>query len=136
MPARSRSSGGKSHTRNATFSPIPATAQPACGRPSTRIPATLRPSTSTSFGHLIRAGEPGPRAVTTSATATPATSGSNRGGSRITIEQSSARPGAAVHVLPWRPRPADCSAAVTTVPCGAPEAASSRARALVDPITR
>ena len=29
---------------------------------------------------------------------------------------------------PWRPRPAVCSSAVTTVPCGAPAAASSRAR--------
>ena len=36
-----------------TFSPTPSTAQPSCGRPSTRIPATLRPSIQTSFGHLI-----------------------------------------------------------------------------------
>ena len=114
----------------ATFTPIPTTAQPSCGRPSTRIPATLRPSTSTSLGHLIRASGP-----TRSATATPAASGSSRGGSRITTEHSSARPAGALHVRPWRPRPADCSAAVTTVPCGAPRSASSRARALVESVT-
>ena len=37
----SRSSGGSSSRRTATFRPIPSTAQPSCGRPSTRIPATL-----------------------------------------------------------------------------------------------
>ncbi len=73
---------------------------------------------------------------TTSATATPATSGSNRGGSRTTIEHSSARPAGADQVLPWRPRPADCSAAVTSVPCGAPRPANSRARAFVESVSR
>ena len=37
---------------------------------------------------------------------------------------------------PWRPRPAYCSAAVTSVPCGAPAAASARARSLVEVVAR
>ena len=43
-------------------------------------------------------------------------------------------PAGADQVRPWRPRPAVCSPAVTSVPCGAPAAASSRARSLVDPV--
>ena len=47
---------------------------------------------------------------------------------------SSARPGGALHVRPWRPRPARCSPAVTSVPCGAPAAASARASVLVESV--
>ena len=123
---------GSPRRASATLTPIPTTAQRSCGRPSTRIPATLRRRRATSFGHLIRgvrpddARPPRPRAA----------SGSSRGGSRITIEHSSARPAGALQVRPWRPRPADCSAAVTSVPCGAPRVASSRARALVESVRR
>ena len=53
--AVSRSSGGNSSSDVRTFSPMPTTAQPAAGRPSTRIPESLRRSIQTSFGHLIRA---------------------------------------------------------------------------------
>ena len=42
--------------------------------------------------------------------------------------------GGAAQVRPWRPRPSLCSPAVTTVPCGAPAAASSRARVLVESV--
>ena len=48
------------------------TAQPSAGRASTRMPASLRPSTSTSFGHLTRASPPA-----TSATARPPRSGNS-----------------------------------------------------------
>ena len=72
----------------------------------------------------------------TRATATPAASGSRSGGSRRTRLISSAVPGGADQVRPWRPRPADCSAAVTSVPCGAPACASARARSLVDAVAR
>ena len=51
----SRSSGGNASSSTATLRPIPSTTQPSCGRPSARIPATLRPSSSTSLGHLIAA---------------------------------------------------------------------------------
>ena len=143
-PARGRASSrcrgaraGRSSSRSATLRPIPITAHPSCGRPSTRMPATLRPSSHTSFGHLtaVRSGPP-MTASTVSATATPVASGSSRGGSRMTTEQSSARPAGATHTRPCRPRPAVCSAAVTTVPWGAPAAASSRARTFVESIRR
>ena len=37
---------------------------------------------------------------------------------------------------PWRPRPATWWSVVTSVPCGAPAAASSRARSFVEPVSR
>ena len=104
----SRSSGGSCSSWTATFSPIPSTAQPSCGLPSMRIPASLasrappdcgRPAGSgceaitTSFGHLIRASSPA-----TSQTATAAISGSSGGGERSTSDISSE--------LPARRRPA------------------------------
>ena len=122
--AVSRSSAGNSRGR-ATFSPMPSTAQPSWGRPSTRMPASLRPSTSTSLGHLIaqsaghapRTPPRRPRAGASSAArAAPPTSARRA---------RRAPPSAA---LP--PRPAVCSSAVTSVPCGAPAAASAL-RALV-----
>ena len=107
----SRSSAGKSAAGVLTFSPMPSTAQPSWGRPSTRIPASFRPSTRTSFGHLIRQST-----GTASATATAAASGSDSLGSRSTSDISTAEPGRAAQVRPWRPRPAVCSSAVTSVP--------------------
>ncbi len=41
-------------------------------------------------------------------------------------------PAGALQRRPWRPRPALCSSAVTSVPLGAPATASSRARSLVE----
>ena len=56
-----------------------------------------------------------------SQTATAAASGSSLGSSsRSTSDISRALPGGAVQARPWRPRPAVCSSAVTSVPCGAP----------------
>src|SRR5271165_1109218 len=43
-------------------------------------------------------------------------------------------PGSECHVLPWRPRPAVCSSAPTTVPEGAPDAANRRASVMVEPM--
>ena len=37
----------------ARLRPTPITAQPSCGRASIRIPASFRPSSQTSLGHLI-----------------------------------------------------------------------------------
>ena len=93
---------------------MPTTAQPSCGRPSTRIPATLRPSISTSLGHFtgLVAGDLGDREP-----------GGQRQQPRRLADHERAEerlPGGAVQVRPWRPRPAVCSAAVTSVPCGAP----------------
>ena len=53
---RSRAArAGSSSAVVSTFSPMPITAQPSCGRASIRMPATLRPSIQTSLGHLIGA---------------------------------------------------------------------------------
>ena len=57
-------------------------------------------------------------------------------GRATTSDINTADPGGAVHERPWRPRPALCSAAVTSVPCGAPAPASALARALVESISR
>jgi hypothetical protein len=117
---------------------MPITAQPSCGRPSSRIPLSLRPSIQMSFGHLMpqRAAANASQASAT-ATGTPSgSSASRRVRSRTSTDTSSALPGGADHVRPCRPRPALCSAAVTTVPSGAPASASSRARAFVESVTR
>ena len=135
VAARSRSSGGRSSSRTATLMPIPMTAQPSPGRPSTRMPASLRPASRTSLGHLIVTGS-AESCPATSATARPARSGSSGSGPRITSDAISARPGGADQVRPCRPRPAVCSRAVTSVPCGAPPAASSRACVFVDSVRR
>ena len=82
-----------------------------------------------------RSSEPG-AASTASQTATAAASGSSRGAGRSTSEASSELPGGADQRRPWRPRPAVCSEAVTSDPCGAPAAASSRARSLVESVRR
>ena len=78
----SRSSSGSSSTRTATLRPMPSTAQPSCGRPSIRIPASLASlpprSNTTSLGHLIRASS----FPTTSHTATAPISGSSAGDRR------------------------------------------------------
>ena len=134
--AVSASSGGNSAVD--TFSPMPSTAQPSWGRPSTRIPASLRPSIHTSLGHLI-SQRTGASSSTASQTATAAASGSSAScasSSRTTSDMSTALPAGAVHERPWRPRPALCSEAVTSVPCGAPAAARSLARALVESVSR
>ena len=87
---------------------MPITAQPSCGRASIRMPATLRPSIQTSFGHLIRALDRGDRLA--------CLADGERDGERQQLhprrlhprqhDSVSARPGGAVHVRPWRPRPA------------------------------
>ncbi len=93
--------------------------------------AARRAPSTMSFGHLICACSPA-----TSQTASAASSGSSGGGERSTSDISSALPAGADQRRPWRPRPAVCSAAVTSVPCGAPASASSRARSLVESVRR
>ena len=96
---------------------MPSTAQPSCGRPSTRMPASLRPSTSTSFGHLIAAL----RRATRLAHRHAAASG------RAPRPAGAAPPTSAApaRAAPTRCGPGGrarrvCSSAVTSVPCGAP----------------
>src|SRR5580658_2465533 len=44
-------------------------------------------------------------------------------------------PGSECQLRPWRPWPAVCSSAPTTVPCAAPDAANRLATVMVEPIT-
>jgi hypothetical protein len=98
----------------------------------------LRSSSQTSFGHLIWQ-----RTGAISSIASQTAIGTARGrrrwrsesGRRI-AEYSSALPAGAFHERPRRPRPAVCSSVVTTVPPGAPASASSRARSLVESVSR
>ncbi len=92
----------------------------------------MRSATRMSLGHLIRASRAdrlrhgdrgGERQQLGPARAAPATS-------------AAPRPPARSSVRPWRPWPAVCSAAVTSVPCGAPAAASALARSLVESVRR
>ena len=130
VPALRARSSGSALGSSATLIPIPSTAQSLLRAALDEDAADLAASaSSTSLGHFRRACGP-----TSSATATPAAIGSSGGGSRSTSEQSSAWPAGACQWRPWRPRPASCSAAVTSVPCGAPAAASSRASTLVEPV--
>ena len=91
------------------------------------------PSRRTSLGHLTPHSIPGPQRLGRLADGERNGEREQRaaarraGASDRRVEQSAAGV-ARVQVRPWRPRPALCSAAVTTVPCGAPAAASSRAR--------
>src|SRR6058998_969146 len=108
-------------------------------RDSTRIPASFRPRTRTSFGHFSRAAIPVARSRA-SATATPVaienvarSTGATRG--RTRIETRRLVPGASAHVRPRRPRPADWWSATTTVRSTAPSAARSKAMACVDSTT-
>ncbi len=77
-----------------------------------------------------------PLGPATSQTATAAISGSSGGGVAQHQRSSSELPAGADQRRPWRPRPAVCSEAVTSVPCGAPASASSRARSLVESVRR
>ena len=102
-----------------TFRPIPRTT--ACSRASARTPATLRPSTSTSFGHLMPAERPSARS-TVSAVASPPTSDSSAGcrrtGGRRRTEQRIEVPEGASQARPSRPRPAACCSHTATAPFG------------------
>ena len=87
VPATAAASGGSVVGSTATLTPIPSTAQPGSWRASTRMPATFRPSSQTSLGHLTSALGPA-----TSATASPARSGSRSSKSRSTSEAAIASP--------------------------------------------
>ena len=88
--------------RTATLTPIPRTAQPSCGRALGEDPRDLAPVEQHVVGPLdprrgparLRDGDGGDERQEGAAAA-----------SRRTSEHSSARPGGADHVRPWRPRP-------------------------------
>ena len=131
-PERRRAGGdlGRHADRSsATLIPMPSTAQDSPGRALDEDPRELAAVEQHVVGPLDagrRPGEVGDRE--------PGAQGEQRVCSRRRSEHRSAWPCGAVHVRPCRPRPAVCSPAVTSVPCGAPAAASARARSLVEPI--
>ena len=69
------------------------------------LSATAAAPPVSTYCQIFDTGSGGRIASTVSATATPATSGSSRGGSRTTTEHSSARPAGATQARPCRPRP-------------------------------
>src|SRR5215472_2486991 len=104
-------------------------------------PARVFPGpASTSFGHFSCASTPD-TSRTASATATPASSGSQprraRGtaSGRSSTEKVRAARGGDTQVRPSRPRPAVCCSAASTAPSGSPSAARASRSALVDPVT-
>ena len=107
-------------------------------------PALLGAPLDQDAGHLaavdpdvVRPLDRAPPRGSASHTATAAASGRALVAARA-APPTSAPPirGGAVHARPWRPRPAVCSSAVTSVPCGAPASASSLARSFVESVTR
>ena len=71
-----RASAGRSPASWLAFTPMPTTTRPS--RTSARMPASLRPSTTTSFGHRTTAS--GQAAAATASATTSASGGSRSGG--------------------------------------------------------
>ena len=102
---------------------------------STRIPASLRSSTSTSLGHFRAMS--GSRSASAACTAYPVSSGSHgqscagRSGRSSTEKVSELRAGVS-HTRSSRPRPAVWCSVTTTRPSSSPARARSATTALVD----
>ncbi len=98
-----------------------------------RMPATFRPSTRTSLGHLTVAARP-VAARMASTRATLAAMFRARSRSRVgrsTMERERFCPGCETHSRLKRPRPRVCCSARTTAPSGAPRSAARRAASMV-----
>ena len=105
---------------------------------SSRMPASLAPSTSRSLGHLsMTCGAPGV-APTASATASPVTSasvcGSGSPGRSTTTVEPMKLPAPSSHCRPARPLPAVWRRATSQSPSRASRPSASRS-ALVDPVS-
>ena len=126
VPARSRARAGNPQPAQRHVEPDPDDG-PALLRPALdQDPRDLAPVDEDVVGPLQLA----PPSPTTSATATPAASGSSRGGSRITTRaQQRPAPAARSTSVPWRPRRRSARRAVTSVPCGRSRARRARGRA-------
>ena len=118
VPAVSCSSGGSSSTRSATLTPDPEHGPALVGAALGQDAGDLAPVDEDVVGpldHAPRAGDLGDREARGAAAAGSA-------GRAGRARAAAPAPGGADHVRPWRPRPAVCSPAVTSVPCGAPAA--------------
>ena len=137
--AISRSSGGNSGVL--TFTPMPMTTQkpPGVVQPSVKMPQSLRPPRSTSFGHLMDTSSSGQasrqRHSATAAQEVRLTVFSGGQSGRQSIDRYSP-PSGERKLRPSRPRPAVCSLAQSTVPSGAPCAASFLRALLVESMLR
>ena len=105
-----------------TLTPIPSTTRPSVA--SARMPATLRPPTSTSFGCLSSAASPvtASIAVRHRARRRATVSSGQRAGStaRPQLDESSRLvPAGDLPAAPEPPRPSVCSSATATAPSGA-----------------
>ena len=99
---------------------------------SVRMPASLRPPTRTSLGHLSSGVAPVSATVSARATAAVRVSGGIRRGSsvgRSTAEKYRLSPGGECQLRPSRPRPRVWASAITTAPWGARPCPASSPRA-------
>ena len=138
--AVSRSSVGNSSRAIVRLRPTPITAQPSCGLrldqdagelasidPDVVGPLDLRTRSPAASSSPFRRRRAGRRA---------AAAGGARRAAAGPPSRAAPCPAARSRCGPAVPRPAVCSSAVTTVPPGAPASTSSRARALVESVTR
>ena len=131
------------NARVETFSPTPTTTacrRSPCSCDSTKTPASFLSPTYRSFGHLSCTASVEQRARSRRAArgrwpGSARSPGTSSSFGRKSTENSRLSPGAASQALPRRPRPAVCSSATNSEPCGAPERAASRALSLVEPVT-
>ena len=116
-----RSSAAAPRGARPRSAPMPSTAQPSCGRALDEDPGELRQrAAGVGDDDVVGPLDQRARSPATSHTATAAISGSSarRRAQHQRHQQRAARRRRPAR--PWRPRPAVCSAAVTSVPCGAP----------------
>jgi hypothetical protein len=95
----------------------------AAARVSTRMPPSLPPPATRSLGHFSSAGAPSARSARAVATpATRASAASSRAGRLMTRAREKVRPspGALCQRRPRRPRPAVCSAAISSTGAAGP----------------
>ena len=123
-----------------TLMPMPmTTAGPLCvGTSSVRMPLTLRPAQTRSFGHLMPQSSPAARrtarAPATAASAGTVISRSSGSVGRSRYDRYSPTPAGEENERPSRPRPAVCRSAITAAPDGAPASASSLTRLFVESV--
>lgn len=140
-PAMSRISGAKPPSGSRRFSPMPTTMKSTppvsmSALASVRMPTHLRPARYTSFTHLMTRCLPhsdsSARHTATAAALVMRAASPIGSALRTTIVRYSPVPCGDTKLRPRRPRPAVWQSDTTSVPCGAPAAASSFAVRFVE----
>ena len=141
VATRCSSAAGASVADPVVLTPMPKIARPPPAI-STRMPASLRPDTSTSLGQWTPAATPGTSCRIDSAKATPAASDQVAGGLRVVNREASTTrltarlPGGCHQPAPRRPRPRVWRSATTASGSTAvASAASCRATSIVEGIS-